>query len=548
MTWKGRSPWWLTAFALACGGGASDGPGPADAGLEDSGVALDAGSDAGPGLDGGDSDASSVDSGAEADVGADAGPLSPYGPVPYTGDVPTRLEGDRWREHWVRDIRPFWMQDEALGDPPGNFPTYRGRNGSVQPPLERRPRMLARQIYAYSMGYLLTGEVALLERADLGFRWLMDRAVDPRGGCHERLSPSGAPIDGPKYAQDLAYCGLGMASYYFVTRNREAEAGLLALRDLLFDPERYFDAEAGRIRDGATADLSEEVDQEGDGGWELVAQLDAVNAMLLLVQPVLHDPTRRAQLLGDLEQLGQAMVEHFFEDGIFWGVSTRKGAYGTRHVDFGHTLKTYWMLLEIDKRLSLRAREPGEPEELLRPFGRLLETHLDAWLERAHDGLRWKKRPLAPDRDESGSDWWSYAEAQQLAATRNFASGRWTERLDTASGGWLDGYVDFFGGGEVFSGLRPNGQAVYVGPPTDTFKCNLWKNGYHSTEHALVMYLHGRHIEGLPARLHFAVPEDEAESFPARPYFFHGEETLRVLGSTVSAGRRQVLVDFDQLW
>ncbi|MEO1227365.1 MAG: hypothetical protein AAFZ18_00570 [Myxococcota bacterium] len=524
----------VMALVAACGDDAP--PSPSDAG----GV-LDAGvnpnSDAGV-ADTGAADAAAPDAGAGDASSPDAGP-SGYAHVPATGAVPDVLAGDRWKTHWVEDVRPFWMQDDALGTPPGNYPTFRGRSGRPAGRSERRPRMISRQIYAYAMGYLLTGEAALLERAGLGVRWLLDHAVDPRGGCHERLREDGSALEGPKYAQDTAYCALGMAAWFFVTRDPEAEAALLSLRDLLFDPSTFWDADAERIRDGRSPDLLSEVDQEQDGGWELVAQLDAINAFLLLAQPVLSEESRRAEALDDLRRLSDAMIRHFWQDGIFWGVSTKKGQYRTRHVDFGHTLKAYWMLLEVDKRLSDH------------PFQQWLDEHVDTWIARAHDGQRWMKRPTSATQNEGGSDWWIYAEAEQMAATRNLASGAYTDRLASSGQAWLDAYVDRQWNFEVFTGLTPQGQPVYQGPPNDTFKCNEWKNGYHSTEHALVMYLHGRHLEGLSAPLYFAVPEDTVETFVARPYYFRGSELERTTGSTVAAGGRtlrSVQVSFTDLY
>lgn len=85
------------------------------------------------------------------------------------------------------------------------------------------------------MSFALTGDVCLLRRAELGVRWRLDHAVDAHGGCHAQLRADGTPIDGAKTAhQDLSYCMLGLAAWYFVTRDAEAEVALLSARDLLF--------------------------------------------------------------------------------------------------------------------------------------------------------------------------------------------------------------------------------------------------------------------------------------------------------------------------
>lgn len=495
------------------------------------------GETAAPDAGGGGADAGAGDSGP-----GDAG-FRAYAHVPPpAAAVPEILRGDRWVQHLREDVLPYWTMAEAFGTPEGNFPTYRGMDGSVRNPSERYPRMIARQTYAYSMAYLMTGETRLLELAHAGMMWLKTKARDPRGGCHSRLDAQGNGIDGPKYAQDISYCALGFAAYYFVTRDPAAEEEILALRDLLFDPATYWDEENQRIRDGRTPDLSGEEDQENDGGWELVAQLDPVNAFLLLAQPVLSEESRRAQVLQDLETLAQTMIDLFWQDGIFWGVSTKKGQYGTRHVDFGHTLKSYWMLLQIDKRL---------PD---RPFQPFLTDHVHTWVERAYDqeNGRWAKRPTSATAVEYGSDWWIYAEADQLAATLDLIDGRYADERALTQASWIEDYVDDRRPArEVIPGIRRDGSPVFGWPNGDTAKCNHWKNGFHSVEHALVSYLTGKYLEDAPAELYFAVPENQAASFIAKPYLFEGTELDRTPEAEVTIGGaalRKVKVRFSELY
>lgn len=490
---------------------------------------------------GGAVDAAGADAGA-ADAGFEPGPG--YAHVPPPSMVPDVLKGARWAEHLEQDILPYWTMDEAVGSPEGNFPTYRGMDGSIQPPSERRPRMIARQTYAYAVGYMLTGQARLLELADAGARWLMAHAEDEaRGGWHARLTEDGEPAgDDPKTTQDTAYCMLGLGAYFFVTRDPEVEAVILETRDLLFS-DTFWDPNLGRLYDGVRADLSGPVDVENDGGAELVAQLDPINAFLLLVQPVLTEPARREQLLGDLRALAQVMKDQFFADGVFWGVHNKQGQYRSKHADFGHTLKAYWMILEIDKRL---------PDH---PFQRFLQDNVHTQIELAFDetyGL-WSKRLISPSQVERGSDWWIYAESDQIAATLNLIDGRYTDELEQTAAGWLDDFVDDWGesAGEVIPGITRTGSRVYNWPASDTAKCNLWKNGYHSSEHALVLYLTGRYLEDAPATLHFAVPNDDVETFLARPYFFHGAEQGRTRGEARVVGGRNlvdVAVSFAELY
>jgi hypothetical protein len=393
------------------------------------------------------------------------------------------------------------------------------------------------------MGYALTGDPTLLEKARVGVEWLRTKAADPRGGYFARLDGTGAALGSdPKWAQDLSYVMLGYAAWWFVTRDPVAEQQLLAGRELLFDPGTYWDAANQRIRDGVTADLAAEADQSADnGGWELVAQLDPVNAFLGLTQPTLSSPARRDQMLGDLRVLGQTMLKHFRDEqtGIFWGTTTQK-RYSGRHVDWGHTMKTYWMLLQIDKKL---------PDH---PFQRVVLENVPPLLDRAFDPLqgRWGKAPTSPTEQSYGNDWWVAAELDQLTATMNLLDRAHQDRLASTAGKWRGDWLDHRVG-EVISSTRRDGSWASSWPDDSTGKCNEWKNGFHSTEHALVLYLTGRDLEGLPIELHFAVPADQTASFIATPYIFSGEETAREVGAEVVVGERtlkQVKVSFRHLY
>jgi mannose/cellobiose epimerase-like protein (N-acyl-D-glucosamine 2-epimerase family) len=457
------------------------------------------------------------------------------------------FQPSRWVEHLEDDLLPYWEMEPARGDPVGNFPTYRTMTGQVATPAQRRPRMLSRQTYAYATGYLLTGDPELLRLAKAGADWLMEHAPDPTfGGYHAVLNEDGTPSgSGAKTAQDAAYVMLGLGAYYFVTRDPAVEAEILEGRDLLFDPAVYWDEDDQRIVDALSADLTEEIDwagegQPGDGGWEIVAQLDPINAFMLLTQPVLSDRTRRDQFLADMRTLSQTMIDHFFEDGLFWGAHNVR-RYGTRHVDFGHALKAYWMILQVDKRLD------GSP------FFDVIASNAPALLERAYDDNngRWGKRPTSATNNEYGSDWWIYAESDQIAATLTMGGAAFGDELENTAANWITDFVDDRPAGEVIPGIDEYGSPASDWPDSNTMKCWRWKNGYHSVEHALVMYLFSSWRTDRPAELYFAVPDDDASDFVARPYFFDGAEAGREPLDAIDVdgtSLRRVRVQFDDLY
>ncbi len=472
-----------------------------------------------------------------------APPVDPYLYTPPPVTTPASLATGVWVTHHHDDLLPFWTSSEALGSPVGNFPTWRQMDGAVTANTARKPRMMGRQIYAYAMGFLLTGDETLLADARAGTDWLLAHAVDGNGGWHADLNQDGTPLGaGTRWSQDLAYDAMGPAAYFFVSHDAAAEQAVLAARDALFDPARFWDATNGRIRDGLDASMATERWMGATGSWQLVAQLDPITAFELLVQPVLTDQARRSQALGDLRTLATLVRNRFWQGGIFWGSTGDIGAYGSSHTDFGHILKSYWALLLIDKRLDDR------------PFAGFLAANAPATLTMAFDqpNGRWAKYPTSATTVAYGSDWWAYAEADQLAATLALHDPAWLSTLDVTTTHFLADYVDRSRPArELVSSIRRDGSG-YGWPTTDTAKCNEWKNGFHSTEHALVMFLLGHYLAASPAPLYFAFPAAEVDALAkaARPYTFQGRYVSHEdLGAIASdpAGRHKVRVLFDQL-
>ncbi len=472
-------------------------------------------------------------------------PAAPYGWVsPPEAAAPAALTPEHWSTHLEEDLLPYWRMEAAWGSPVGNFPTYRGMDGSVQGSTWRKPRMLGRQTFTYAIGYLITGDETLLDLSRAGSQWLLAHGQDTeRGGWHADLLETGEKAnDDPKFSQDMSYAVMGPAAYFFVTRDPAAEAAVLATRDLLFDPAKFWDAESSRIRDGMDATLSTEAFMGSASSSELVAQLDPVTAFLLLTQPVLTDPVRREQVLQDLKTLAQTLQTSFWKDGLFWGTTAGLGTYGGRHSDFGHSLKAYWALLQIDKRLEDH------------PFRGFLEEHLAVALRRAHDEPRgrWAQQPTSATGVRYGNDWWSYAESDQLAATLALGAPEWLEVVAGTAGNFVTDFVDRTRPArELVPSIRRDGSWVAVWGETDTAKCNQWKSGFHGAEHALVMYLVSHWRADRPAPLYFAFPADQVQALgeSARPYTLQGRVTqVEDLGPLVGdPSRHKVRVSFDQL-
>ena len=468
-------------------------------------------------------------------------------PSPAVADpeVPAVLAGDTWLQHHRDELMPYWLVPDALGDPLGNFPSYRGTDGELLPDQPNRgTSTLGRGVFGYSLAFLLTGDERFLTYARAGLDWIEAHAVDPvHGGYFGELDATGTPVapEANKDVFDLASVGLGYAMYFNVTRDPAAEAKLLAIRDLVFGP--YYDAGPQRIKDSLTYDLTTEVDTGGMGGGnggDITNYLVPGTAFLLPTIGLLSDPARNDQFRADLRVVTQALIDRHKNSAagpanrwMFWGRTARFGTFNAAQTDFGHNLKSYAMIHNANQ---LYADRPWS--DLAADRTRMLDR---AWDDAAG---RWNERlrSFQAGNVEPDSAWWAHDEADQLLAaldlTDGFAS---TERLARSAQTFLDVYVDHDSPvHETFARVSRNEA------DNDLRKSFFGKNMLHNMEHALVMYLHGRALEGRPARLYYALPEDLALTAETRPYWFDatGQERTDLGPLATLPGHDLVTVDY----
>jgi hypothetical protein len=433
---------------------------------------------------------------------------------------------------------------EARGVPEGNFPTYRGMDGSIQGSSFRKPRMMGRQVFTYCIGFMMTGDEELLSLARAGTRWLLDHARDEgRGGWFADLDATGAPSgDAAKFAQDASYAVMGPAAYFFVTRDVEAEAAVLETRDLLFTT--YWDAAGGRIKDGMDGALAVETYMTAQGSWELVAQLDPHHRL----------PAPRA---AGAERAG----------------ATRAGPRRSAHARPSHPrlVLAGRHLLGHDRRHRQLRLAPHR----LRPHPQgLLGAAPDRQAPRRPPAARLPRRePRAgaragPDDDELGAAGPTGRSPPPRSPTAptggptpkpTSSPPRCRCAIRRGSPGWRrrrpsSAPTSSTGRGRRASWCRRSAAAVSGvrnWSNSDTAKANEWKNGFHGAEHALVLYLFSHWLADRPAPLYFALPADRAQALAAEshPYTFLGRvatvEDLRPLAADPS--RRVVRITFDQL-
>jgi hypothetical protein len=452
------------------------------------------------------------------------GPAPPATPRLAVSALPSL---DRWRQHVTEEILPFWTTPAALGDPVGNFPTFRCNDGEAFhpeapcPELKDPPRWIAaelgrdytrmksRQTFLYGVAYHLTGEERYLGYARAGVAWLRAHAYEHDTGSAVSYWADGKPGPAPdaRTTQDLAYAQVGLAFYYYLTRDPDVLADLVRLERHVMSA--YWDAGWGMLR-WARADG----DTPGDAQrQELVAQLDQINAYLLLVTPLLEDAATAAAWRADLTRLAHVIRDRYWSPPLtmFRGTLHEAEAYGTRHMDFGHSMKALWMLY-------LTGEVTGDPALVA-----FAEPKIAPLLARAAQASGcWASEPRSATEVARGSQWWISAELDQAAATlagRAPTAAPYAGYLAASYACWFANLVDHRHH-DVWPGIPPDFTPAMFADH-EPIKVHQWKNGYHVMEHALVAMITTAGLTGQRLPLYYAFARPPAAE-RIRPYYFTG--------------------------
>ena len=88
---------------------------------------------------------------------------------------------------------------------------------------------------------------------------------------------------------------------------------------------------------------------------QIVAQLDQLYAYMLMITPALPMPYAQ-KWRDDMKQITDILITQFYSEqyGFFWGVDSDAMSMnlGTDHTDFGHSVKTFWVILKVGELLN----------------------------------------------------------------------------------------------------------------------------------------------------------------------------------------------------
>ena len=436
----------------------------------------------------------------------------------YLNRLPT---GDRWIRHLTVDLLPFWTVPAAFGNPPGSFPSVRCDDGSLLdyakpcPPVAGNSYLLtpaqylvsvSRQTYGYGVAYHLTGDPKYLGYMKAGIDYIRQNAVDRTGGGMFTMLDLSNNTWGPRREvrnpQELGYGLLGLAMYYYLTRDDQVLPDILTIKKYI--ALGYYNQALGTMQWMLENDGSQRFDQK-----QLVADLDQMNTYLVLLTPILPEP-QRTEWRQTLALLARSILGTFYSPGVnlfFTSANTpRDRDLAFSGVDFGHSSKALWMMRWTGLMLGDRGLVSFSEAAGRRLFDR-------AYLP--EDGS-WAQGVLAGGQTDKNKNWWISAELDQFSgslALGDLSAGRY---LPQTADYWFKYFVDPLYG-EVWNGVNYGTNT----PQRDYPKAWAWKSAYHSFEHALVGYITAQYLHGQPVKLHYAFQKPVDQAF-IHPYYFPG--------------------------
>lgn len=441
--------------------------------------------------------------------------------------VKEALEPSVWIDHLEHDLMKFWDKPAAYEMPNGLFPTYRGNNGEqIDPdnlPEELKAaladpdtsglvetdynfiRAHSRQTYAYGIAFHITGKQKYLDLCRKGVLALLE-AIDGNYGMHVKKKISTGEWDcdrAMRTSQDLAYGLTGLGIYYFLTHDVGIMHRIIQIKDYIF--KVYMDDGKGY--------LTWLPKHTKDTQIQIVAQLDQLYAYMLMLTPSLPEPYRTIWKK-DMKKIVDILITQFYSEHykFFWGTENESGSMslGTDHTDFGHSVKTFWVIMKIGELL-------GDPFYIDFARPKIDKIIKEAFIK---ENGSWARRFNADGTLDKSKEWWILAELDQACEILSIHDPSYYKYLNKTQKYWLETMVDHTYG-EIWHMVSEDGKPVLNYP-----KVHNWKTSLHSFEHALFGYMTASQIKGKDIVLYYALPEWERVSHhTVAPYMFFGNVT-----------------------
>ena len=412
------------------------------------------------------------------------------------------MDGEFWRRQGLTQIIPFW-QKHALDTVNGAFYLNLSQEGNPLPPFDKHPAMTGRQIYGFACAYLLSGDEEYLESARKGVEYLLEYAWDKEyGGWYDLLDIDGNPKVTTKTGPNQLYTDVGLAEYYFVTKDENV---LKRIKESINIRKKYArDSINGGYFQTLARDLT-----VSDSSKSKHSHYGYTSSLLINMMLFTHD----TEIYRFAEELLQISVDRMTDpeygwfngfpapNDIKWNPSPRQ-INGNDVISAGAQMTACLALLrfyEITGKKDFGERGVSLGKELMQSA---YDPERGIWFDNIE-----RQPPFAP-ADTSNVYWWlqSYGIFMQLHLYHLTGEVHYLESLNKMGSFWSDHFIDREFGG-AFQSVTPAGVVL------NTLKASPWKASYHEMETALLNYLYlNLYVNNKPAALYFHINKAEANS------------------------------------
>ena len=421
-------------------------------------------------------------------------------------------------------IMPFWMTQEAIGNPVGNFPAYRYSDGSIidsgninydvlNPAFTqyymsntdslRRDflRVKSRMIYGYCIAFHLTGNEDYLVIAKLALDFLIDQGAfvensaitfwDVEGNAHPDILQ--------RNSQDLAYALLGPTTYFYLTGDVEVLKMIMRIHE--FTWEKYYEQSDLKENTKLMKWVLEDFEDDKANAKDLIGPMDQLNAYLVLLARMAPD-SLATELNNRSRILDYSLNDNFYSEdyNLFWGRLDNK-TFDAPNTDFGHSIKTFWMIYVAAKLTG----DEGLEDFAEKGARRLFST---AYRENGSWYSKYKNDSLKKDPAILG---FQYMELDQMAATLSFSdTSIYSQYLKYTYPYFEKNLLDY-------GALTADGEPISFG-----FKVGWFAGNFHNMEHALIGYLSTANYHNDDIILYYAFANDPIKE-KIQPYHYDAD-------------------------
>ncbi|PRY12437.1 mannose/cellobiose epimerase-like protein (N-acyl-D-glucosamine 2-epimerase family) [Pontibacter ummariensis] len=406
------------------------------------------------------------------------------------------MHGDYWKQQVLDDVLAPW-QKHAKDQEYGAYHTYLNKDWEVVGPDKKYPGMIARHMFSFSVGYLLSGESQHLNLARDAFEFLVKNAWDEQyGGWYYELDRAGKVLSRDKDMFTHAYAITGLAMYYIVTRDARVKSYLD--RSIRVLEEHAWDkANGGGYFQGLHRDLSVK-----DANKVFSPQLAPVSGYLLY----LHAATGQDKYLKISERILDTTLKHMEDKRTGWVMEAYDRNWAplvekNRMMNTGHNVEVAWMLMRL---YALTGKE-GYREKALALNENLIRYAFDP-----ETGMWYHRLKVdSPEEHSQDSPWWvqAYGNMLQLYLYAHLGEECFWENYQKGAAFWNKHFLDAERGGE-FTSVGRDGSLL------DSSKAGKYKTSYHAVENGLLnmMYL-DYWVNRQPLTLYYHINSPVTEDF-----------------------------------